>query len=49
VANFGTATPQQLYRELEKMEKEGLVSARPWSNPTPNKRILALTEAVAPS
>ena len=28
VANFWTATRQQLYRELEKMETEGLIAAR---------------------
>ena len=28
VANFWTATPQQLYRELDKMEAAGLIEAR---------------------
>jgi DNA-binding PadR family transcriptional regulator len=46
VANFWTATPQQLYRELEKMEAQGLVSARVVEQQRrPNKRLFALTEA----
>jgi DNA-binding PadR family transcriptional regulator len=28
VANFWSATPQQLYRELERLEGDGLVEAR---------------------
>ena len=28
VANYWTASPQQLYRELDKMEEAGLVTAR---------------------
>jgi DNA-binding PadR family transcriptional regulator len=46
VANFWSATPQQLYRELEKMADEGLVAARivPQER-RPNKRMFALTEA----
>ena len=46
VANFWTATPQQLYRELEKMEAEGLLSARVvLQENRPNKRMVSLTEA----
>jgi DNA-binding PadR family transcriptional regulator len=46
VANFWSATPQQLYRELEKMAEDGLVAARivPQER-RPNKRLFALTEA----
>jgi DNA-binding PadR family transcriptional regulator len=46
VANFWTATPQQLYRELEKMESQGLVEARVVEQERrPNKRLFSLTEA----
>ncbi|MFG3016300.1 PadR family transcriptional regulator [Streptomyces cinerochromogenes] len=46
VANFWMTTPQQLYRELERMEAEGLVSARVVQQERrPNKRLFALTEA----
>jgi DNA-binding PadR family transcriptional regulator len=46
VANFWTATPQQLYRELERMEAEGLVTARLVEQRSrPNKRLFSLTEA----
>ncbi len=46
VANFWTATPQQLYRELERMESEGLISARVVEQERrPNKRLFTLTEA----
>jgi DNA-binding PadR family transcriptional regulator len=46
VANFWMATPQQLYRELERMEKEGLVSARVVQQERrPNKRLFSLTDA----
>ncbi|WP_354637805.1 PadR family transcriptional regulator [Kitasatospora camelliae] len=46
VANFWSATPQQLYRELERMEAEGLVSARVVEQDRrPTKRLFALTEA----
>ncbi|MCX5425492.1 PadR family transcriptional regulator [Streptomyces sp. NBC_00078] len=45
VANFWMATPQQLYRELERMEGEGLVSARVVQQERrPNKRLFSLTE-----
>src|SRR5438034_8707757 len=45
VANFWMATPQQIYRELERMEGEGLVSARVVQQERrPNKRLFSLTE-----
>jgi DNA-binding PadR family transcriptional regulator len=46
VANFWASTPQQIYRELEKMESQGLVSARVIPQERrPNKRLFSLTEA----
>lgn len=46
VANFWTATPQQLYRELEGLEAAGLLSARVIEQERrPNKRLFALTAA----
>lgn len=46
VANFWTATPQQLYRELDRMEREGLVSARVIrQDRRPDKRLFSLTDA----
>ncbi|GAB2724517.1 PadR family transcriptional regulator [Kitasatospora kifunensis] len=46
VANFWMATPQQLYRELERMEGEGLITARVVAQERrPNKRVFSLTEA----
>ncbi|AVZ76148.1 PadR family transcriptional regulator [Streptomyces lunaelactis] len=46
VANFWMSTPQQLYRELERMEAEGLVTARVVEQERrPNKRLFSLTEA----
>ncbi|QKW10579.1 PadR family transcriptional regulator [Streptomyces sp. NA04227] len=46
VANFWMATPQQLYRELERMEREGLIAARVVEQERrPNKRLFSLTEA----
>src|SRR5919206_2591701 len=46
VANFWTCTPQQLYRELEKMEADGLIRARVVEQRRrPNKRLFSLTEA----
>ncbi|MEV7127925.1 PadR family transcriptional regulator [Streptomyces sp. NPDC093260] len=45
VANFWTATPQQLYRELDRMEGEGLIAARVVEQERrPNKRLFSLTE-----
>lgn len=45
VANFWTATPQQLYRELERMEAAGLVEARVVTQERrPNKRLFSLTK-----
>lgn len=46
VANFWMATPQQLYRELEKMEQDGLITARLIQQERrPNKRLFSPTEA----
>ncbi|MDX2524648.1 PadR family transcriptional regulator [Streptomyces europaeiscabiei] len=46
VANFWMSTPQQLYRELERMEAAGLVTARVVEQERrPNKRLFSLTEA----
>lgn len=45
VANFWMATPQQLYRELDRMATDGLVSARVVEQERrPNKRLFALTD-----
>jgi DNA-binding PadR family transcriptional regulator len=45
VANFWAATPQQLYRELERMEADGLIAARVVvQERRPNKRVYSLTE-----
>jgi DNA-binding PadR family transcriptional regulator len=46
VANFWPATPQQLYRELDRMEAEGLVRARlVRQEKRPDKRLFSLTDA----
>lgn len=46
VANFWSATPQQLYRELERLESERLVDARLVEQERrPNKRVFAVTGA----
>jgi DNA-binding PadR family transcriptional regulator len=46
VANFWSATPQQLYRELERLEQDGLVSGRVVEQRRrPNKRVFTLTTA----
>ncbi|MFD5624629.1 MULTISPECIES: PadR family transcriptional regulator [unclassified Streptomyces] len=46
VANFWMATPQQLYRELDRMESEGLIEARlVRQERRPNKRVFSLTDA----
>ncbi|GAB1640167.1 PadR family transcriptional regulator [Krasilnikovia sp. MM14-A1259] len=46
VANFWTTTPQQLYRELEKMESDGLLSARiVKQSKRPDKRLFSVTDA----
>jgi DNA-binding PadR family transcriptional regulator len=46
VANFWMATPQQLYRELDKMAAEGLIQARVVEQERrPNKRLFSLTDA----
>jgi DNA-binding PadR family transcriptional regulator len=46
VANFWHALPQQLYAELAKLEKEGLVAGREVVQDTrPNKRLFQVTGA----
>ncbi|MDX3672991.1 PadR family transcriptional regulator [Streptomyces europaeiscabiei] len=46
VANFWMSTPQQLYQEQDRMEAEGLVTARVVEQKRrPNKRLFSLTEA----
>ncbi|MFD0856359.1 PadR family transcriptional regulator [Actinomadura adrarensis] len=46
VANFWTATPQQLYRELDRLEGDGLVTSRIVEQQRrPNKRMFRITEA----
>jgi len=46
VANFWSATPQQLYRELERMERDGLLGARLIQQQRrPNKRLFSITAA----
>ena len=46
VANFWPATPQQLYRELDRLTEQGLIQARiVQQERRPNKRMYSLTEA----
>ena len=46
VANFWSATPQQLYRELERLEEERLLRGRVVEQRRrPNKRVFTLTAA----
>ncbi|WP_427917981.1 PadR family transcriptional regulator [Streptomyces sp. cg40] len=46
LANFWPATPQQLYRELERLAQDGLIEARVVQQERrPNKRMFTLTEA----
>jgi DNA-binding PadR family transcriptional regulator len=46
VANFWSATPQQLYRELERLEGQGLLTGRVvQQRRRPNKRVFAVTAA----
>ena len=46
VANFWMATPQQLYRELERLADQGLIQARVvHQERRPNKRMFSLTQA----
>jgi DNA-binding PadR family transcriptional regulator len=46
VADFWSATPQQLYRELERLEGAGLLSGRVVEqHRRPNKRVFTLTDA----
>ncbi|MGA5065436.1 PadR family transcriptional regulator [Streptomyces exfoliatus] len=45
VANFWAATPQQLYRELDRLAEAGLIKARVVEQERrPNKRMFSLTE-----
>ena len=46
VANFWMATPQQLYRELDRLARQGLIQARVvHQERRPNKRMFSLTAA----
>lgn len=46
VANFWMATPQQLYRELDRLAEQGLIQARVvHQERRPNKRMFSLTGA----
>ncbi|RLL65678.1 PadR family transcriptional regulator [Streptomyces sp. Z26] len=46
LANFWMATPQQLYRELSRLEAEGLLAARVVrQRRRPDKRLFSLTDA----
>jgi DNA-binding PadR family transcriptional regulator len=46
VANFWMATPQQLYRELDRLAEQGLIRARVvHQERRPNKRMFSLTAA----
>jgi DNA-binding PadR family transcriptional regulator len=46
VANFWMTTPQQLYRELDRLAGQGLIQARVvHQERRPNKRMYSLTEA----
>ena len=46
VANFWSATPQQLYRELDRLEAQGLVDAHVVRQQRrPDKRVFTLTDA----
>ncbi|MFK4106245.1 PadR family transcriptional regulator [Streptomyces sp. NPDC019531] len=45
LANFWPATPQQLYRELERLAQDGLIEARVVQQERrPNKRLFTLTD-----
>jgi DNA-binding PadR family transcriptional regulator len=46
VSNFWMATPQQLYRELDRLAEQGLIQARVVEQERrPTKRVYSLTEA----
>jgi len=46
VSNFWMATPQQLYRELDRLAEQGLIQARVvHQERRPNKRMFSLTDA----
>ena len=45
VANFWPATPQQIYRELDRLESDGMLDARLVEQTSrPNKRIFTVTD-----
>ncbi len=45
VANFWTATPQQLYRELDRMDRDDVIAARlVEQDGRPNKKLFSLTD-----
>ncbi len=45
VANFWAATPQQIYRELERLERSGMIDAEVVEQASrPNKRVFTVTE-----
>lgn len=46
MANFWMATPQQLYRELDRLAEQGLIQARlVYQERRPNKRLYSLTDS----
>lgn len=46
VSNFWSATPQQLYRELDRLEQDGMIEGRVVEQQgRPNKRVFTLTTA----
>src|ERR1044072_380525 len=46
VANFWHAQPQQVYAELTRLEKDGLITGREVvQDPRPNKRLFQVTDA----
>ncbi len=46
VANFWPATPQQIYRELDRLESDGMLEARLIEQSSrPNKRLFSVTPA----
>lgn len=46
VANYWMSTPQQLYRELDRLAEQGLIESRVvYQERRPNKRMYSLTEA----
>lgn len=50
VSNFWAATPQQLYRELDRLTADGLIDARVVPQERrPNKRMFTLSRPAAPT